>query len=819
MIEGKVIFPAAGYISMAIEAATRLEKCPKAIKSVSLKDISFKSALPVQADDMGTEVLLEMQPVLASAKRTSDTWYRFIISSYDESERCDEHCHGLISIDEGVTSTVESTEPRPTLARLQKMSNRTTSMQKYYVHLNSLGLQYGEDFRLLSGNIESAPGFAMAPITFRPDQVSTAPSDLCIVHPTFLDSSFHVVFAGVESELGRPLGEPFVPTFMKSMKISGLFQEMIHSDDQQRFWVSFNTKLPGPRVATNDIAIQSDDCSKLMIEMQGAEFTALGGDMAGDSSERTLFFHTKWQPAFTCLGENTQPPKFQSLAQVMDVFAHQIPNSKILHLSSSGDSVKEGLSPLGSRQGSRRRFQSLTPYSPSKDMSQIWDTVAKEWQEWPGRIEIVEPKVGHYDLIIIEEPVQIDILALLKPNGFVISNGVDFDHHDLALLFRSGNISTWQPAVEIPASGEPLSLIMPSVVSVSTDAIASTIEKNYDGEVNRQSLLSLLESTSTFADSVIIFASLDNDLFFDDASDTAPHFEAVQKLLTSDSTNMVWVTIGGTMEAKCPQQAIILGVARVARSENEKLRLVTLDFTKSSNTSRAPSRALEVLDRSLTEDEFTHRDDTLMIPKIERDESRNSKLPFNARGEAKFERFQQSRPLALKIGKVGLLDSLAFGDDEQILDKDLAHDEIEFEVKASAINFRDIAGSLGIIDDCKLGDECAGVVRQASNSVSAADFKAGDRVVAWRPGQGAHRSIVRNPAVYCQKLTDMSFGSNLFSIGPHDCILRPSRCCTLAARRDCSDTLSRWRRGLDGCSHSSNAWSQRHCHLWLPRQA
>lgn len=90
MIEGKVIFPAAGYISMAIEAATRLEKCPKAIKSVSLKDISFKSALPVRADDMGTEVLLEIQPVLASAKRTSDTWYRFIISSYDESERCDD---------------------------------------------------------------------------------------------------------------------------------------------------------------------------------------------------------------------------------------------------------------------------------------------------------------------------------------------------------------------------------------------------------------------------------------------------------------------------------------------------------------------------------------------------------------------------------------------------------------------------------------------------------------------------------------------------------------------------------------------------------
>ena len=755
MIEGKVIFPAAGYISMAIEAATRLEKCPKAVKSISLKDVSFKSALPVRIDDMGTEVLLEMQPTLASAKRTSDTWYRFIISSYDESERCNEHCHGLISVEEGVPSSVESTEPRPTLVQLQKTSNRTTTMQKYYDHLNSMGLQYGEDFRLLSGNIESGPGFAMAPITFRPDQVSTAPSDLCIVHPTFLDSFFHVVFAGAESEMGRPLGEPFVPTFMKSMKVSGLFQAMMHSDDQQRFWVSSKTKLPGPRVATSDIAIQSDDCSKLMIEMQGAEFTALGGDMTGDSPERTLFFRTNWQPAFSCLSGNLQKPKLASLAQLMDVFAHQIPNSTILHFSSGVDSVRDGLTCLGGRQGSRRRFQTLTPYSSSRDMSEAWDTLAKEW---PGRIEITEPKIGHYDAIIIDEATRMDVVALLKPNGFVVSNGVEFEHQQMALLFRSGNISTWQRQAAAPSPSEPLSLIMSSGVSESTDAIASTIEKTYDGKVNRLSLLSLLESTSALTDSVIVLASLDNDLFFDEASDTVAHYEAVQKLLTSNSTNMVWVTSGGTMEVKSPQQAIIIGLARVARSENEKLRLVTLDFAKGSNTSKVPSRALEVLDRSLTEDEFAHQDGTLMIPKVERDDSRNSKLPFNARGEARLELFQQSRPLALKIGRVGLLDSLAFGDDEQILDEDLAHDEIEIGVKASAINFRDIAASLGIIDDYKLGDECAGIVRRVGHSVSAADFKAGDRVVAWRPGQGAHRSIVRNPAVYSQKLTDMSFG-------------------------------------------------------------
>lgn len=160
---------------------------------------------------MGTEVLLEMQPVLASAKRTSDTWYRFIISSYDATGRCDEHCYGLIEVEEGLSASVETLEARPSLAELQKKSNRTMTMQKYYEHLHSMGLQYGEDFMLLSGNVESGPGFSMAPLTFRPDQASTSSTDLCMVHPTFLDASFHVIFAGAEAAMAEASASHLCP--------------------------------------------------------------------------------------------------------------------------------------------------------------------------------------------------------------------------------------------------------------------------------------------------------------------------------------------------------------------------------------------------------------------------------------------------------------------------------------------------------------------------------------------------------------------------------------------------------------------------------
>ncbi len=104
---------------------------------------------------------------------------------------------------------------------------------------------------------------------------------------------------------------------------------------------------------------------------------------------------------------------------------------------------------------------------------------------------------------------------------------------------------------------------------------------------------------------------------------------------------------------------------------------MTLDVAVSSNPSRVSTCVLRVLDRQLTEDEFADRDGTLLVPKVEQDDSRNAKLPFNARGEQNLEPFQQSRPLTLKIGKVGLLDSLAFADDEDILDGALGDDDIE----------------------------------------------------------------------------------------------------------------------------------------------
>lgn len=754
VIDGKVIFPAAGYLSMAIEAVASMTESSTSFKEVALRDVVIKSALILDDSEVGSEVILELRPATTSAKSKSDTWYEFVISSYDESQRCTEHCCGLISIETGSPAPLKRLDDHPSFEELQKKSNECTSFENFYEHIADLGLQYGKNFQLLSGNLETGPGFAFAPLTFRPSLYSAEPADLTIVHPTLLDSSFHVIFAAIESILGRPLDEALVPTFVRSFKISGFFASVKSAVDEQHFWVNSFTRLPGPRIAISDLLVGKQGSNEPLLQFQGLEVTSLGADTKENAAQRTLFFRTRWQPTFDLLKTGMPVLDHCEISDLLDIFAHQHPNSKILHFTPSVGRTRDVLRYLGGRQHERRRFKSITPIVSNSSFGEELELLA---QERAGLLHTSEPKPGEYDLVIVSDGPQPNVSAFLRDGGYVIGDGCNFEEHGLIPLFSTGGLTAWRKDRGEVTQHGPLALVLPSKPSDRILDIASQIKTSYGNEMVSYTSFAALLDQSTTPENVVVLSSLDENIFFDEAVDDRSTYSAVQKLFTSSGKNIVWVLEGATMESAKPEQAMIVGLARVARSENDQLRLVTLDVPPAHPNDLVSRRVLEVLDRTLEEDEITERDGCLFIPRVEADDALNSKLRNGVNSEPRLEPLGQGRPLALKIGKVGLLETLVFEDDVEILDQDLADDEIEIEVKASAVNFRDIAASIGIIDDYKLGDECAGVVLRVGSKVDKTAFQVGDRVVAWRPGQGAHRTILRNPASLCYKLGPMPF--------------------------------------------------------------
>ena len=751
VVDGKTIFPAAGYISMAMEAMATLSP---GFKCIHLRDVVFKTVMTLSSSDVGTEVITELHPVTISAKSTSSTWFRFVICSFDEKHKSFEHCHGLICTEKGDIVPVRTLdETSEGFVQLQRTTNRSRPRLPYYGQLQKMGLMYGDNFQLLSGDVESGAGFAIAPLTFRPSQVVETSADACILHPTCLDAAFHVIFAAIETtQNGRSLDEAFVPTFVRSMTVSGLLNSKKLEPEDQTFWVKSETELPGSRVAINHLSMQSGYSNEVLVEMQGFEVTALGNSSNIDESKRSLFFRIKWQPAFDKLGRSSQSRPFNSIAEVMDVFAHQFPDIRILHITPNLNVTRKLLRFLGGSRDEHRRFNQITPYSLTSDLGSVRDDVA----DWGDLVNFKEPEDGNYDVVVISEPVDYDVARFLRADGFVIVDNTIWDSQNFLEVFKDGAFSSYRNSISVRAPEHEITLLVSTTFTANTQAMVSAIRDLYKGTVKTLSIADV-HKVPLPSGNVISLVSLDEDPFFEESAGNRMMFEAIQTLLQRSSITIQWLLEGATDESPSPAQAMILGLARTVRSENEDIKFITLDLPKGYEPASASRHAVEVLNGPLTEDEFAVRNDLLFIPRVEVDDTLNKKLPNEANRLPRLEPFKQDRNLALKIGKVGLLDTLVFDEDEDILGSELGDDDVEIEVKASALNFRDLAASIGIIDDYRLGDECSGIVTRTGRNVSEVDFRPGDRVLACRPGQGAHRSVVRNPALLCHKIGSMDF--------------------------------------------------------------
>lgn len=748
VVENKIVFPGAGYISMAIEAVLRTDPA-ESVKMIHLKDIVVKNALLVPNTDEGVEVLLELKPVTLSAKSHSDNWFEFNVFSYDENNNCTSHCHGIISLEKGDAAPVEYSIAYPdnaSFTELRKKTNRSMPAGTFYKNMAELGLAYGEKFRLLKGSIESGVGFSVSDLVFDPTALPSDAGDETVLHPTLLDSFFHVIFHAVEQRLGRPLDEPYVPTFFRSLKISGNFVDWKTSTDTKHFQVGSFTKLPSPRVAINDMIMQNEQ-GELMMEISGLEVTSLGREAPDGQGPRTLFYRQRWQPSFDMLSN----VKGKSLAAIVDVFAHQYPNTKILHITPNIERTKELIRYLGTEKSERRRFQQLDVWSINGALGSEAEELVNASK---GLINVAEPQAAAYDLVVVSEA-GVDAISYMKDSGFVLFDGEKgASASELTEVFSSPSLTAVRKPLEPQSLSAELSVVMPNKPSARTESILNALQSAYPGKLNLTKFSHIAsKGVASLNDNVVVLAGLDES-----ASDKLV-FKGAQNLLVSLQKNVVWATEGATLEADRPECAMFIGLVRAARSENDTLRAVTFDFGRNSASESVAANIIRMLDSRIADDELTERNGVIYIPRVEADDERNSKLRNGPNQEPHLERFGapgERSPLALRIGKVGLLETLYFGEDTEIMDTDVKSNEIEVENKASSINFRDVAASMGIIEDFKLGDECAGFVTKVGANVK--NFKVGDRVVALRPGQGAHRTLVRNPASWCYKLPDsMSF--------------------------------------------------------------
>ena len=249
--------------------------------------------------------------------------------------------------------------------------------------------------------------------------------------------------------------------------------------------------------------------------------------------------------------------------------------------------------------------------------------------------------------------------------------------------------------------------------------------------------LNSLENVSSEGKVVILLMELDRPCL---SSIELCVFERIKSII-SNSRGIIWPIRGGYQESISPELNMVNGFARTVRAETA-LKFITIDLDQKSSPLDTAKTIAEVFSRAFVEQsphaaemEYMERSGCLQVPRLISDATLNDFIRLNAGTggwSAHPQDFVQSdRPLRLTIDRPGSLDSLGFVDDERLMTP-MGNDEVEVDVKAISLNFKDVVIAMGQLPGGLVGQECSGIVIGVGDL--AKDLKVGDRVCAYSPG-------------------------------------------------------------------------------------
>ncbi|KAL8910070.1 MAG: hypothetical protein Q9171_004624 [Xanthocarpia ochracea] len=171
--------------------------------------------------------------------------------------------------------------------------------------------------------------------------------------------------------------------------------------------------------------------------------------------------------------------------------------------------------------------------------------------------------------------------------------------------------------------------------------------------------------------------------------------------------------------------------------------LTTLDVQSSTSpaTAQAIEQVLGLLKHNATvETEYMERNGVLRVSRIMPDTSLNAFRNAEEDGlEPIVKGFHETEAqVQLRAERLGTLQSLQWCE-TKVCETPLAAGNIEVEVMAVGVNFKDVAITMGIVpdDEYNIGFECAGVVKQLGPGVTR--LSVGDRVCMLKAGSYCNR--------------------------------------------------------------------------------
>lgn len=301
-MNGTEVYPAAGMLIMAIEAARQLADPTTTKTGYRLRDVAFHKALVLSSSPEGVETQFYLRPAKEIGNKLT-LWNEFRLCMYENGEWA-ENCRGAVSIEYQESAQLDDKKEAEDELRYYSQEyergaekcQMTLSSKQFYEVLNESGLNYGPTFQSVRHVRFTDEGEATAAIDPRDWMAKVADDSIQThrIHPTTLDGVLQIAYPAL-TKGGKDIIPIMVPT-----KLQNLWISEVQNGQLENSIINVHAKatFQGIRTASASIvAVLAADGSPCIVG--DFEMTFVGGNGLFSTtklSRQLRCYHLDWKP-------------------------------------------------------------------------------------------------------------------------------------------------------------------------------------------------------------------------------------------------------------------------------------------------------------------------------------------------------------------------------------------------------------------------------------------------------------------------------------------------------------------------------------------
>ncbi|KAL4880555.1 hypothetical protein BJY04DRAFT_219024 [Aspergillus karnatakaensis] len=273
-IQGQIVFPATGYIAMALESVP-LARPSMTVRLLTIEDLQFSRALGFTDEDSSVETIFELRIVRETSSELSAEFTCTSGAPYDHRSPLAPNASGRLVVEFGTPSL----DHLPHSAEPSDPSMEAIETDRFYDYLAQTGYHYSPPFRGTT-SIRRMAECAIGDIS---DEGGMEWEDQLIVHPGVLDTALQTVFAAFCCPGDDRLWTLHIPTGLQSIVINPYFTPLGAGKHTSLQYLTV-ARGAGPGKVVADVDLLTRDPRHTFVQIQGLHLTPLSPAVPSDDA-------------------------------------------------------------------------------------------------------------------------------------------------------------------------------------------------------------------------------------------------------------------------------------------------------------------------------------------------------------------------------------------------------------------------------------------------------------------------------------------------------------------------------------------------------